>query len=30
MNDKVDFFEVTSSFSMEEMKQTSNLHLHYV
>ena len=30
LTDKVDFSEVTSSFSMEEMKQTSNLHLHYV
>ena len=27
---KIDFFEVTSSFSMEEIKQTSNLPLKYI
>ena len=30
LTDKIDFFEVTSSFSMEEIKQTSNLPLKYI
>jgi len=30
LTDKVDFSEVTSSFSMEEIKQTSNLPLNYI
>ena len=30
LTDKVDFSEVTSSFSMEVIKQTSNLPLHYI
>jgi len=28
--DKVDLSDVTTSFSMEELKQTSNLPLHYI
>ena len=27
---KIDFFEVTSSFSMEEIKQTGSLPLNYI
>ena len=30
LTDKIDFSEVTSSFSMEEIKQTSNLPLNYI
>ncbi len=30
LTDKVDFSEVSSSFSMEEIKQTSNLPLKYI
>jgi len=30
LTDKIDFFEVTSSFSMEEIKQTNNLPLKYI
>ncbi len=30
LTDKINFFEVTSSFSMEEIKQTSNLPLKYI
>ena len=30
LTDKIDFFEVTSSFAMEEIKQTSNLPLKYI
>ena len=30
LTDQVDFSEVTTSFSMEEIKQTSNLPLHYI
>ena len=30
LTDKVDFSEVTSNFSMEEIKQTSNLPLNYI
>ena len=30
LTDKVDFSEVTSNFSMEEIKQTNNLPLHYI
>ena len=30
LTDKIDFSEVTSSFSMEEIKQTSNLPLKYI
>ncbi len=29
LTDKIDFFEVTSSFSMEEIKQTNSLTLNY-
>ena len=30
LTNNVDFFEVTTSFSMEEIKQTSNLPLNYI
>ena len=30
LTDKVDLSDVTTSFSMEELKQTSNLPLHYI
>ena len=30
LTDKIDFSEVTTSFSMEEIKQTSNLPLNYI
>jgi Lrp/AsnC family transcriptional regulator len=30
LTDKVDFSEVTSNFSMEEIKQTNNLPLNYI
>jgi len=30
LTDKVDLSDVTTSFSMEEIKQTSNLPLHYI
>ena len=30
LTDQIDFSEVTTSFSMEEIKQTSNLPLHYI
>jgi len=30
LTDKVDLSDVTTSFSMEELKQTSNLPLHYM
>ena len=30
LTDKIDFSEVTSSFSMEEIKQTNNLPLNYI
>ena len=30
LTDKIDLSDVTTSFSMEELKQTSNLPLHYI
>ena len=30
LTNNIDFFEVTTSFSMEEIKQTSNLPLNYI
>ena len=30
LTDKVDLSDVTTSFSMEELKQTSNLPLNYI
>ena len=30
LTDKIDLSDVTTSFSMEEIKQTSNLPLHYI
>jgi len=30
LTDKVDLSDVTTSFSMEELKQTSNLPLYYI
>ena len=30
LTDKVELSDVTTSFSMEELKQTSNLPLHYI
>jgi len=30
LTDKIDLSDVTTSFSMEELKQTSNLPLNYI